>query len=39
MSLISYQPPECQSGEIKNCKELVAYARYNIKNQSITDAR
>ena len=32
MELIAYQPKECASGKYANCKELVAYVRYNIKN-------
>ena len=39
MSLVSYQPLECQSGQIPNCDMLVAYARYNIKSSNVNDAQ
>jgi hypothetical protein len=31
MKLAAFQPIECTTGEIPGCKELVAYARFNIK--------
>lgn len=31
MSLVTFRPEACESGEVKGCEELVAYAR--IKNQ------
>jgi hypothetical protein len=39
MELIAYQPAECRDGTVKKCRELVAYARFNIKNQSISEAQ
>lgn len=29
MILVTYTPLECLSGEIENCEDLIAYARYN----------
>ena len=29
MILVAYTPLECLTGEITNCEDLVAYARYN----------
>jgi hypothetical protein len=39
MELVSYQPEQCRNGELPNCSELVAYARYDIKKYSIADAQ
>ena len=39
MQLIGYQPRECRTGEKKNCGELIAYARFNIRQQVINEAQ
>mmetsp|Transcript_9805 Transcript_9805/g.16515 ORF Transcript_9805/g.16515 Transcript_9805/m.16515 type:complete len:157 (+) Transcript_9805:863-1333(+) len=39
MELVTYQPFECSSGAIPECKDLVAYARYNVTSNSIQDAQ
>ena len=31
MELLSYTPHECLDGSIKYCKELIAYARFDIR--------
>ena len=34
MELVRYTPRECRDQTLPKCKELVAYARYDIKSQS-----
>ena len=38
MILVTYQPHQCKTGEIKNCDQLVAYARFNRRNQVMNEA-
>jgi hypothetical protein len=33
MILVSYTPIECYDGTYPNCKELVAYARFDISSE------
>jgi len=35
MVLVSYLPNECRTGEIENCEDLVAYARFNKRKYMI----
>mmetsp|Transcript_14383 Transcript_14383/g.13982 ORF Transcript_14383/g.13982 Transcript_14383/m.13982 type:complete len:408 (-) Transcript_14383:505-1728(-) len=39
MSLISYSPNECHNGELPNCKNLVAYARFDIRKQIVSSSQ
>jgi len=39
MALVSYVPPECKTGEIKDCEDLVSYARLEIRASLIDEAR
>jgi hypothetical protein len=39
MALVSYVPPECKTGEKTDCQDLVAYARFNIRESLIDSAR
>ena len=40
MELISYYPHHCKKGgTIENCSELVAYARYNIREAKVGEAQ
>ena len=34
MELVNYQPVACTNGEIANCDNLVAYARFKTKLKS-----
>lgn len=39
MQLINYQPDECATGQTLLCGELQAFARLNIRNKVISDAK
>ena len=38
MELVAFQPYECHTSEREKCGELIAYARFNIRNAVIEDA-
>ena len=39
MALISYIPPDCESGKIPNCKDLVAYARFDTRAGNVQSGK
>jgi hypothetical protein len=39
MQLVSFLPQECRTGEIKNCEDLVAYARFNTRKYMIIESK
>ena len=39
MHLGSYLPHECRTGEIENCEDLIAYARFNTRKYMIIESK
>lgn len=37
MKLVTYTPNECITGQIKNCEDLVVYARLDISSLKLEE--
>jgi hypothetical protein len=38
MELVSYTPNECVSGMVPGCEDLVAYLRFNKRQEKVDEA-